>query len=107
MWQTLNLGFWEKKENIKQILAEVLRILEPHEAVKADYTKASIESKENLLMMDCKQECMNIIQLILDYDLDLSVRITSQFFQKFELPNKKRGLKEDDVNKLLEQKIDD
>jgi len=61
----------------------VLRILVPHPSVAADYEKASIESKENLLMMKCKQECMNIIQLILDYDLDLSVRSICQFFQKF------------------------
>ena len=50
---------------------------------------------------------MNIIQLILDYDLDLSVRSICQYFQKFELPPKKRVLKVDDGTKLLEMRIDD
>lgn len=58
-------------------------------------------------MMSCKQECMNIIQLVLDYDLDLSVRSTCQFFQSFEIPSKKRVLKADDGSRLLEQRIDD
>ena len=42
VWQTLNLGFWEKKENIKTILSEILRLLEPHKDVAADYAKSSI-----------------------------------------------------------------
>ena len=106
IWQTLNLGFWEKKENIKDILKEVLRILEPHPSVSANYALSSIESKENSLMMSCKQECMNIIQLVLDYDLDLSVRTTCKFFQTFDMPPKKRALKTDDGAKLTEQRID-
>lgn len=42
IWQTLNLGFWEKKEAVKDILSEVLRILEPHPAVSSNYAKSSI-----------------------------------------------------------------
>ena len=83
-----------------------MAILKPHDDVAADYAKSSIESLENSLMMRCKQECMNIIQLVLDYDLDLSIRSTCQFFQEFEVPEKKRMLKPDDGQRLLEQRID-
>lgn len=106
IWQTLNLGFWEKKETVKDILNEVLRILRPHPDVAQDYAKYSIESKENLLMMRCKLACMNIIQLILDYDLDLAVRYNCKYFQSFEMPSKKRLLKNDDGARLLEMRID-
>ena len=57
-------------------------------------------------MMNCKLECMNIIQLILDYDLDLSIRNTCKFFQEFEMPPRKRALKQDDKTKLLDERID-
>lgn len=57
-------------------------------------------------MMQCKLECMNIIQLVLDYDLDLAVRYTSKYFQRFEMPPKKRLLKNDDGARLLEARID-
>jgi hypothetical protein len=49
---------------------------------------------------------MNIIQLILDYDLDLAVRYICKHFQVFQMPQKKRALIEDDGSRLLEQKID-
>ena len=52
-------------------------------------------------MMTCKQQCMKIIELILDYDLDLSIRSTCQFFQKFDMPEKKKSIKGD--SSLLEQ----
>jgi len=42
--------------------------------------------------MKCKLECMNIIQLILDYDLDLAVRYTCKHFNVFQIPPKKRKL---------------
>ena len=70
-----------------------MNIIKPHELVSANYAKSSIESKENTLMMQCKQQCMSIIQLILDYDLDLSIRSTCQFFQKFEMPEKQKSIK--------------
>lgn len=43
-------------------------------------------------MMKCKELCMNIIQLILDYDLDLEVRYICKYFQNFTVPTKKRQL---------------
>ena len=42
VWQTLNLGFWQKKQDVKEILNEILRILEPHPEVAKNYEKASI-----------------------------------------------------------------
>ena len=51
-------------------------------------------------MMKCKEQCMNIIQLILDYDLDLEVRYICKYFQNFTVPTKKRQLVTDE--KLLE-----
>jgi len=55
-------------------------------------------------MMKCKEQCMNIIQLILDYDLDLEVTYICKYFQNFTVPSKKRQLVTDE--KLLEQRID-
>lgn len=49
---------------------------------------------------------MNIIQLILDYDLDLDVRYICKHFQVFELPPKKRKLINDEGSRLLEYKVD-
>lgn len=57
-------------------------------------------------MMKCKLECMNIIQLILDYDLDLSVRYICKHFQNFNMPEKKRALINDGNTRILEYKID-
>ena len=57
-------------------------------------------------MMKCKLECMNIIQLVLDYDLDLDVRYICKHFQIFELPPKKRKLITDENTRLLEFKVD-
>ena len=102
MWQTLNLGLWEKKEHVKDIFLMLKRILEPHQVVKADYQRSRVETKQNLLMIKCKLQCMNIIQLILDYDLDLDIRYICKHFQEFEFPPKKRKVIEDDGNKLLQ-----
>ena len=44
---------------------------------------------------------MNIIQLILDYDIDLSVRSICKHFQKFQMPSKKRQLVVSEGSKLL------
>ena len=78
IWQTLNLGFWSSKEEISNILGDVLKILQPYD--KINYKEVKLESKENVLMIDCKLQCMKIIQAILDYDLDLSVRYLSKHF---------------------------
>ena len=56
--------------------------------------------------MKCKQECMNIIQLILDFDQDLSVRYICKYFQIFEMPTKKRTLVNDEGSRLLEARVD-
>lgn len=71
-----------------------------------NYAEASIESRENVLMMKCKLECMNIIQVILDYDFDLTVRYICKHFQDFQMPVKKRALTEDEGTRLLEYKVD-
>jgi hypothetical protein len=39
-------------------------------------------------MIKCKNQCMNIIQVILDYDVDLIVRYISKHFQQFQLPKR-------------------
>jgi hypothetical protein len=57
-------------------------------------------------MMKCKEECMNIIQLILEYDYDLAVRYICKHFQNFEMPQKKRSLINDEGTRLLEYKVD-
>ncbi len=105
VWQTLNLGFWQKKETAKGVLNEIFRILMPHPEVAKDYAKSSIQSKENALMMQCKLVCMNIIQLVLDYNPDLIMRYNCNYFQKFEMPPKKRTLVNDDEPRLLQFKI--
>ncbi len=47
---------------------------------------------------------MKIIQAILDYDVDLSVRYLCKHFQKFNLPNKINSKVE--VTNLMEEKVD-
>jgi len=37
LWQTLNLGFWEKTQEVQDILDNVIKILEPHPSILADY----------------------------------------------------------------------
>jgi len=49
---------------------------------------------------------MNIIQLILDFDQDLSVRYICKYFQIFEMPMKKRALVSDEGSRLLEARVD-
>ena len=49
---------------------------------------------------------MNIIQLILDFDLDLTVRYNCKYFQIFQMPVKKRALISDENSRLLEARID-
>jgi hypothetical protein len=66
------------------ILQDVLHILQPFEGIK--YSQVKIESKENMLMIECKLQCMKIIQVILDYDIDLTVRYLCKHFQKFNVP---------------------
>lgn len=70
------------------------------------YAEAQIESKENILTMKCKLECMNIIQLILDYDLDLMVRNICKYFQGFKVPAKLNTLVQNEFTRLLEAKIE-
>jgi hypothetical protein len=91
---------------VKAVLEDILKILEPFPPILKNYAEYSIESKENLLMMRCKLECMNIIQLILDYDLDLAVRNICKHFQSFAMPLRKRSLITDGSTRLLEYKID-
>ncbi len=52
-----------------------------------------IESKENLLMIECKLECLNIIDLIAEYDSDVFVQFIASRFRDFEFPEKKFSLK--------------
>lgn len=52
-----------------------------------------IESKENLLMIECKLECLNIIDLIAEYDGDVFVQFIASRFRDFEFPEKKFSLK--------------
>lgn len=40
IWQTLNLGFWENKLQVKEILDDILAILKPHPNV--NYEKAKV-----------------------------------------------------------------
>ena len=49
---------------------------------------------------------MNIIQLILDYDLNLAVRYICKYFQGFEIPERKRALINDGTTRMLEHIID-
>lgn len=51
-------------------------------------------------MIDCKLQCMKIIQAILDYDVDLAVRHLCKHFQKFNVPP--RIQKKVEVNNLME-----
>ena len=47
---------------------------------------------------------MKIIQAILDYDVDLSIRYLCQHFQKFDVPS--RVKKSVEVSNLMDEKIE-
>jgi hypothetical protein len=72
MWESINLGFWQNKASVKEILTDVLHICSKPEDV--GYEGVEVESKENLLMISCKTECLNIIDLIADLDNDVHVQ---------------------------------
>lgn len=48
---------------------------------------------------------MNIIQVILDYDVDLAVRYLCKHFQNFNMPSRTKKMVE--VTKIMEEKIED
>ncbi len=58
-------------------------------------------------MIRCKLECLKIIELIADYDRDLFVQRLSINFKDFEMPEKKRGLQNNNLGSLLTLKGDD
>ena len=33
IWQTLNLGFYKEKNEVRKILEDVLKVLQPHEGI--------------------------------------------------------------------------
>ena len=78
LWETVNLGFWNTKESAKEILTQVLEICKKSESI--DYEKVRIESKENIVMIECKIQCLNIIELLAYIDNDVFVQnIASKF----------------------------
>ena len=91
LWETINLGFWNTKENIKLILTYLLQILAKGERIS--YEDALIESKENKVMIDCKIQCLNIIELIANIDNDILVQNIAAKFKTLEFPPKHFNLK--------------
>lgn len=92
LWETINLGFWHSKECVKEILTDLLNLLRRSDEITS-YEEVMIESKENLLMIECKMECLNIIDLIAEYDGDVFVQFIASRFRDFEFPEKKFSLK--------------
>ena len=41
IWQTFNLGFWEKKEDVKAVLEDIIKILEPYPPILKNYAEFS------------------------------------------------------------------
>jgi two-component SAPR family response regulator len=76
------LGFWHSKEVVKEILTDILNIIRKSDEITS-YAEVMIESKENLLMIDCKLECLNIIDLIAEYDGDVFVQFIAARFRDF------------------------
>jgi hypothetical protein len=58
-----------------------------------NYTDALIESKENKVMIDCKIQCLNIIELIADIDNDIMVQNIAAMFKGLKFPPKRFNLK--------------
>jgi hypothetical protein len=82
LWETINLGFWHSKEKVKELLTDVLNMLRKSDEI-TDYKSVMIESKENILMIECKIECLNIIELIAAYDSDVFVQFIASRFKDF------------------------
>lgn len=58
-----------------------------------NYADALIESKENKVMIDCKIQCLNIIELIADIDNDIMVQNVAVMFKSLNFPPKRFNLK--------------
>jgi hypothetical protein len=69
----------------------VLVIIEKGKLI--NYTDALIESKENKVMIDCKIQCLNIIELIADIDNDIMVQNVAAMFKGLKFPPKRFNLK--------------
>lgn len=82
LWETLSLGFWQDKEEVKEILNDVLHTLSKHESI-TNYETATILSEKNILMINCKMECLKIVELISDIDNDMFVQIIAAKFKDF------------------------
>ena len=87
----MNLGFWNNKESAKEILNYVLVILTKGKLI--NYSEALIESKENKMMIECKIQCLNIIQLIADIDNDIFIQNIAAMFKELSFPAKKFDIK--------------
>jgi hypothetical protein len=51
-------------------------------------------------MKECKIQCIKIIQLILDYDCDLTIRQICKHFQRFQVRPKNKGKLNESVSNL-------
>lgn len=60
-----------------------MKIVAPYEGI--DYSSITA-TEENNLMIACKNECMRIINLIVDFDVNISLQIMNKIFYDFELP---------------------
>lgn len=67
---------------VKEILTDILNIIRKSDEITS-YAEVMIESKENLLMIECKLECLNIIDLIAEYDGDVFVQFIAARFRDF------------------------
>lgn len=67
---------------VKEILTDILNIIRKSDEITS-YGEVMIESKENLLMIECKLECLNIIDLIAEYDGDVFVQFIAARFRDF------------------------
>lgn len=52
-------------------------------------------------MIACKIECLNIIDLIAEYDNDILVQYVAWRFREFEFPEKRFNLKNINVNSAI------
>ena len=72
-----------------------------------DYEEARVESRENRVMIECKIECLNIIQLIASIDNDVFVQNIAGRFKELDFPTKQLNLEGVLNSSILEMKCDD
>ena len=86
--ETMQLGFWEEQADVVNIFQAIIRIITP--PIDIDYVEIREQSQkpEIVLMLSCKEKCMEIIEYIIDLDIDYNLKIFANTFKRYSMPSR-------------------